>query len=83
LTWIRIYVEAQQELSTIAIPTYVYIGSYLNAMGEAISVKPQDRGIPWLYIFKTIYLTGVLVLGLHFINELIEIRKIKRKGIKN
>ncbi len=82
LPLIKIYVQAhQQEASIVAMP-YVYVGSYMNEMSDAIKVTPAQKGIPWLYIIRLIYLAGTLIAGIHFINEIGTILAIRRKGQK-
>jgi TonB family protein len=80
LPLIRIYVQTHQQETNIVTMPYVYVGSYLNEMNDAIKVTPAQQAFPWLYIIQLIYLLGVLVTGLHLINEIVTIFTIKRKG---
>ncbi len=81
LPLIRIYILEQQNAHSIVTAPYIYVGSYLNTMNEAI-ISPQEKSIPWLSIFMSLYVSGVLYLSYRIIVSVVAILKIKRNGEK-
>ncbi|MGB4849675.1 MAG: biopolymer transporter ExbD, partial [Saprospiraceae bacterium] len=81
LPLIRIYILEQQNAHSIVTAPYIYVGSYLNTMNEAI-ITPREQAIPWLSILMSLYVSGVLYLSYRIIVSVVAILKMKRNGEK-
>jgi len=82
LPLIRIYVQDHQYQPSIVTAPYVYIGSYLNTMTDAIIITPRDQDISWFDALLIVYLAGVLWMSIKMIREVVSILKMKRDGIQ-
>ncbi|MEP6794323.1 MAG: TonB family protein [Saprospiraceae bacterium] len=78
LPLIRIYILQLEHADSVPTPSIVYVGSYLETMN--ITVASEKEGIPWTKVLLTIYLSGIFLLVLRMIREVLVIFTIKRKG---